>query len=429
MKRRCFTALLCLGVLSAGTAAPASLLGRFLAAAQDDSLIIARRGHVDLLEKMIPSVPLIGDAEFKVRNRAFDFTTQRYSLCLTPRGVGETRALREFRRAQIDYEKAVSEKMLSELLLERYIFFIDILERKSLAEGYREQIPVYEDRIKVMEQLKASTDFDLTELIKTEKDLAKLISENIEETQEVATADRYIRTIAGDTVSGGIDTAGLISIATIKARLGTISFVIDSTNFHLRNVMSEFEFSNKRYNVERARNRTIVSSLDFAFDFGSYNEETVRYRQGRSYDQNLAYIIEVGFKLPFISGSREDIARRRIDFLNDAEDAFRLRRELAVKIEKDRADMEAYITRFDLLTARETEADAEASLKKYQQLSGVDPLVLLEIKEDLIKNRMEKKKMYFSILRNYVYLLDGVGQLSGTPALNILSEEREVIDR
>ena len=419
--------LLVIGCTGFAAAAPKSLLGRFLASSLDDSLILARQGHVELLKKTPSSIPLIGDAEFRVKNRAFDFSAQRYTLKLSPRGFGETKALRDYKRAQINYEETLSRYDLNELLLKRYVFFIDILERKSLSNGYRELIPVYEDRIKVMEQLKASTDFDLTVLISTEKDLAKMISENIEEMQEVTTANRYIWAILGDTLAGGIDTAGLISVAAVNKIIENMTFSLDETNIYLKNVKSEFDFSEKRYNVELARNRNIISFFDFSFDFGAYNDETMRYREGKSYDQNLAYVMDIGIKLPFISGSREDIVRRKIDFLNDKEESIRLHNELIAKLHKDQADMQAYVERYALLTARETETDAAASLKKYQQLSGANPLVLLEIKEDLIKNRMEKEKIHFSILRNFIYLLDGTGQLIREPVVNFLSAGREAL--
>ena len=98
-----------------------------------------------------------------------------------------------------------------------------------------------------------------------------------------------------------------------------------------------------------------------------------------------------------------------------------------LKMNKDESDIRALIRQYEFLTARENEVDAEASLKKYLELSGVDPLVLLSIKENLIKNSVEKKGVYFSILRNFIYVLDATGQLSRSPLRNYLSQQREVI--
>ncbi|MBN1577488.1 MAG: hypothetical protein JW913_13100 [Chitinispirillaceae bacterium] len=406
-----------------------SLLCRFLQAAKNDSQIVGQRSHASILRKASFSMPLISDAEVRVRNRAFDFGAQRYTLRLDPRGFGETKALRSLKRARLAYEESLNGYALNDLLLRRYIYFIDMLERKSLADSYRDLIPVYEDRIKVMEQLQNSTDFDLTDLIKTEKELAKLVSEQIEEEQEVATANRYIWFILGDSLSGGVDTTGFISVAAIKKEVSGVRFVLDENNIYLNHLKGQFEFSEKRYNLEKSQNRKVFSFLEFSYDHGSLLDEYARRDDRKDYNLNNAYIMEVGITLPFVSAAREDVARRRIDFLKDKEDYDKLRRELATKMKKDEEDIKAYIERYELLTLRETEADAETSLKKYLQMSGVDPLVLLAIKESLIKNRVEKEKIYFSILRNFVYVMDVTGRLIKEPMVNFLSAQREVLEQ
>ncbi|MBN1307135.1 MAG: hypothetical protein JXA18_04410 [Chitinispirillaceae bacterium] len=424
---RLATALLvCAGL---ATGAQKSLLGRFLQAAQNDSQIVDRRNHASLLRKAPFSMPLFEDAEVRVRNRAFDFGGQRYTFRLEPRGVGETKALNALKRAQLSYEETMNGYALNDLLLDRYVYFIDMLERKSLAMGYTDLIPVYEDRIRVMEQLQNSTDFDLTDLIKAEKELAKLISEKIEEEQEVATADRYLWTVVGDSLSGGIDTTGLISVTAIKKEVLGINFVLDENNIYLKQLENQFAFSEKRYTLEKSQNRRVLSFLEFSYDAGSYNDELARRSDKKEYDLYNAYIMEIGIKLPFISAARENVARRQIDFLNDKEEYNTLRRELAKKMKKDEDDIKAYIERYELLTARETEVDAEASLKKYLQMSGVDPLALLAIKESVIKNRMEKEKIYFSILRNFIYVMDVTGRLIQTPLVNLLSAQREAVEQ
>jgi hypothetical protein len=405
-----------------------SLLGRFLAAAKNDSVVIAQKETVSRLKKIPFSLPFISDVEMRVRNRGFDVEGQRYSLKIEPRGFGETKAARDLWRAQTSFEEYSNYGELNEKIMLLYIYFVDMLERKSLANGYHDLIPVFEDRIDVMEKLQNSTDFDLTDLVKTEKDYAKLISEKIEEEQETITANRYIWSILGDTLSGGIDTVGLISVAEIKKELEKTKPVLDEKNVYLKSMKSEFEYSEKRFRLEKTQARKIISFVEFSYDRGSYLEEYARDRSNtKSFDYNKAYIIELGIKFPMISSQKEDIARREIEFLNDKEEYARLKQELVAKVIKDREDIIAYIERYELLTRRETEADAEASLKKYLEMSGIDPLVLLEIQEDLIKNRMEKEKIYFSILRNYIYVMDVNGKLIETPMRNLLSAKQEIL--
>jgi hypothetical protein len=307
-------------------------------------------------------------------------------------------------------------------------YFIDILERKSLATSYKELILVYEDRIKVMEQLQNSTDFDLTDLIKAEKELAKLISEKIEEEQEVQTANKYIAFTCGDSLGGDIDTAGLISVTAIKKSLENINAEFNKDkNIYLKDLKSEFDCSENRYKLAKAKDSKLINFLEFSYDFGSLNEEYVQREKLKKYNLNNAYIFEVGLNIPGFSSDDDALMRYKMDYSFKKSEYESLQKEMAAKIKKDLSDINAYIERYELIGARETEADAEASLKKYMQLSGVDPLVLLSIQESLIKNRFEKEKVYFSILRNFIYVMDVTGKLTEKPIRNFLSAQDELL--
>jgi hypothetical protein len=372
-------------------------------------------------------MPVLSDAELRVRNRAFDFGGQRYSLKVEPRGLGETRALKRYLQSNKEFEETHKQYTLNETLLLRYIYFIDMLERKALACSYRDLILVYEDRIKVLEELQNSSDFDLTILIKAEKELAKLISERIEEEQEVKIANEYIALECADSMGGEIDTVGLKSVAQIKREIETIDAALfEENNIYLRDLKSELKCSEDRYNLALKKERKPISFLEFSYDFGSYNEELLRRKNYKDFNLDNAVIFEVGIKLPGFSDNTDDLLRYKMDYTFTKSEYSSLRSEMAAKIKKDISDIKAYIERYELMSLRETEADAEASLKKYMQFSGVDPLVLLSIQESVIKNRFEKEKVYFSILRNLVYVADVSGKLSEEPIINVLSSSNEI---
>ncbi|HEX3019773.1 MAG TPA: hypothetical protein VHP36_05710 [Chitinispirillaceae bacterium] len=417
-----------LAILSFPVSSEHSFLGRFLASTAKDSVIVSQRNHIKKLDRTSFSMPFIGDAEVRIRNRAFDFGGQRYTLKIEPRGIGETKALLLFKKSQKQYEEKHYRYMLNEFLMLRYIYFIDMLERKSLADGYKELITIYEDRINVMEKLKNSTDFDMTDLIKAEKDLAKMLSEHIEESQEVSTANRYMQSQINDSLGGQIDTAGLITVEAIKKELDSIELKIDENNIYLSDLEEEYKLSRLRYDLEKAQARKIISFLEFSYDYGSLLDEYARRDALKNYNLYNAYIFELGVKIPWMSNRNDDVSRRQIDFLRDREEYLSLHKEMTAKIDKDVSDLQAYIERYELFNIRETEADAEASLKKYLEMSGVDPLVLLTIQESLVKNRMEKEKVYFSILRNYIYIMDVSGKLTQEPIRNFLSGQYELLE-
>lgn len=428
MIRSAFFMVVAGGVVFSGIAQN-RYVGAFLRTTADDSALVAQSKHAVVLQKSLQFMPVIGDAEFRIRNRAWDIPGQRYSLKVTPRGIGESRSIKKYNNAQIACEEEKNSYLFNDKLLQRYIAIIDLLEKKMVLDSYNDLITLYEDRITVMDQLKNSTSFQLGDLIKAEKDLSKLAVQKIEEAQEIANVNRVIGTLLGVSPFTGFDTTGLIHVSSIKKILDKTTFNVDENNVALKYMKRQFELADSRFNYEKARNRQLLSFVEFSYDNGTMIEETDRRDARKSFDLNQAFMVELGFKIPFLSGGDEDLARRNISYLEDKDEYEQIRRELIAKMSKDTSDIRALISQFEYLSARETEVDAEASLKKYLQMSGVDPLALLDIKENLVKNGVEKATIFYSILRNFVYVLDGAGQLSQKPMKNYLFENLETVDR
>lgn len=413
----------------------ANTVGRFILSTMSDSQLIAQRSHAPEVRKNSFTMPGISDAEIRLRKGDYyptfpeDVAGMRYTLRLKPRGAGETRALKAYHSAQAVFEEELTGTMFNRLLVERYLTVIDLLEREMVEQSYLDLITLYEDRIKVMDQLKTSIDFDLTDLIQAEKELSKLTIDQIEEEQEVAVMRSQIAAALGDSVFTGFTDTTLMSVAGIKAHIDSAEFVLDTSNLRLRYLKSRFELAERRYRLEQAENRNVISFLELSYDHPNMIKELeYRKRNDKLSDTRNAFVFEVGIKLPGISADRRNIARRQLSYLKDREEYDQLRRELRAKMKKDESDIRALIRQYEFLIARETEVDAEASLKKYLQMSGVNPLVLLSIKENLIKNSVKKKGIYFSILRNFIYVLDATGELSVRPLRNYLSEDREVME-
>lgn len=422
-------------------AAQKSMIGQYIASTASDSQLIAQSTHAAVVRENSFAMPLISDAEIRLRKSDYfgrDSTGRdsildnifglRYTLRLRPRGVGETKAIRAYYRVQEAAEEHKSDYLFNKTLVDRYIDVIDLLERQMTLATSQDLITLYEDRIRVMDQLKNSADFDLNELIRAEKDLSKLTVQHLEEAQETEIMCYAVGLVLGDTSFSGFDTSGLISVAAIKNIVDSTKFTLNEDNYTLRNIEGQFELAETRFELEKAQNRQIVSYFEFSYDHPGMLDELHKRERGRYYDSRGAFILDLGIKLPWLSINRQDFARRQIDFMRDREEYDQLRRDLAKKMRKDESDIRALIKQYEFLTARENEVDAEASLKKYLQMSGVDPLVLLSIKENLIKNNMEKASIYYSILRNFIYVIDVTGRMSSRPLCNCLSLRREVLE-
>src|SRR5690606_25652745 len=135
--------------------------------------------------------------------------------------------------------------------------------------------------------------------------------------------------------------------------------------------------------------RQILKSVSVSYDVGERLDEMVRRDEGKDFDMAQAYILEATFRIPWLNSDNIDLNRPKEDFLTEKEDVSKNRRELRIIMQKDIQDIGSLVSQYRYLMARENQVDAQASLKKYMQMTGVDPLILLSIKSSSLKNRLK----------------------------------------
>jgi hypothetical protein len=400
---------------------------KFLSTVKNDYTVTAQKEKTDALKSLPYRLPFIDDIEFRVRNTAFECPKMRYSVRVQPKGFGETRAADALFKSQVSLTDQENQHLLNSALLFRYMMAIDLLERQALLRRYSELTLVYEDRIKVLAKKTYTTDFDLNAVIVAENELTKMKDQEIEERKEISILKREIGEYLADTGFSELDTTGIVGVETVSETVKPDRVAIDTNNVYLANYRLRFQVSGNKYSLEKAQDRRYISFLSFSHDQDQLLDELDRRLDRKAYDLNNAYAVELGFKLPFVTADGREIARRKAAFLDDKAAYEQAMRELIEKMKRDVDDIQALIAQYRYLTARENEVDAQASLKKYLQMNGVDPLMLLSIQEGTLQNSIRKEKARFDILRNYVRVLDVTGQLSRNPLVNFLSASKEPV--
>jgi hypothetical protein len=419
-----------LSVAAPETRAENVSLGAYLLTARQDALLRARTSDRELDVGTYPGLPLIRDVEFKVRNEAFDPLLMRYTLRLEPRGLGEGRASRAYNETQLRHSRQRDRLLHHRALLERYLMAIELMENRAYRRLNAELIAVLEDRIKVLERLKSTEDFDLGDLVEAEADLTKLKSQDLELGRDIGQVEQRVASQLGRTTGPGdpalpdFDTTGMISVEEIIGEVERNPPVLDTQHVYLEYLKLSLDLAENRYRLEKAESRRYLTSLSFSYDVGERLDELERRDDRKDYDLAKAYILEAGFSLPFLSGGSQDLNRRKEDYLSEKEDYYERRREFEEILRKDLHDIQSLVGQYRYLKARETEVDAQASLKKYMQLSGIDPLLLLSIKEGHLKNRLKLEEARYGILLNWIKVLDASGVLSREPLRNHLAPGR-----
>ncbi len=403
-------------------------IGEFLLTYENDSIYQTQKKKTEFLHNSRKDVPFIDDIELRIRNQGFAFDRQRYTLRVEPNGFGVTKAERNLLRKRKAYHECREELLMNEMLRERYMLVLELNYRKKMLELQEDLRLLYKDRINVLDKMTGSRDFELDDLIKAENDFGEISSEIFDAKYDLRRHREEIEEMLSDRSFNDFDTTGFITISFISDYLREEEIDCDTNNVYLRENRLAFQVSEGRYELENAEGREYISFLEFAYDQDDMLDEIEDRNEGDEYNLNNAFIMEVGLRLPFINEDRDDVNRRKVDYLSEKENYEELKKDLMNKAKKDSADIRVRTSTYRYLEKRRDSVNVESSLKKYMQMEGVDPRVLLSIKEKIIKNDMRMEELRYDIMQDYIRVLDITGILSRQPLRNYLYQDWRVIN-
>jgi hypothetical protein len=290
---------------------------------------------------------------------------------------------------------------------------------------------LHADRIRVLEAQKLTEGFDLQDLIKAESDLTKLKGEELDLAKQISALERRMEYHGRNQDFHGLDSAemaGTLQAEEVIARVEGKAFEVDPHHATLDYYRAESKLAQERFYLEKAQNRRFVSFLEFTYDIGDRLDELDRRDEGKAYDLNQAYGLQMGFRIPSLTGGNRDTQRRRLDAAEDKREVALRQRELEEAIRKDFEDFTALAAVYRYLKARTDEFDPRASLRKYLEMAGTDPLQLLAIRESILENQKRMEEARFGLMRNYLKIMDATGELARAPLRNLLSPTTERVE-
>ncbi len=403
-------------------------LQKLLVTAKKSVDVTIEQEKSDYLKHTGTFFPLIRDAELRVGSKFSAINRLEYSVRVQPVGFGQTRSTKMMMNALSEQASEAKQLRLNEALIDRYEIGLKYLEYSRTYELQEQLLVVYEDRIKVLEKKVFSNSADLSMVIDAEDALTKLKSDHIELGREIRVLQNKIASLLRDKQFSGIDTSGFKSVSLLAAEVDTMVLVPDTNNVYMNYYRAVFKLTKCRYELERAESRQYIPFMDFSFDQDESVDQMMRKNDSKSWDFKKAYAIKIGLKIPFFNYDRQTIARRKIEFLSDKESYEKARIEMEDQMYKDIEDIKALNALYKHLQKRELEVDAEASLKKYLQMSGVDPSMVLSIKESVLKNSIKLENVKFSLMRNYIRVLNLSGKLLEQPLRNCISSNSELLE-
>jgi len=391
-------------------------INSFLVTAENDYSLKNHQELLDYLETATSSTPYIDKIEFRSNSEDFEIAKQRYALRFYPKGWGETRYNNRLTESIYNAFTLEHEVYYNKALRKRYRLIIDYLESMNLIRVMQELQAVYEDRISVLKKQVGTLSFDVSEYITAETEYTELQLDLVKIENKLTGIVHKIHLTADCEAEISFNEMKLIRVEEIVCEIDSLEFNPDSDNIYLRDRINKIEIARIKYNIDKAQERDYLSYFELEYDRDNYQEP------------ERAYSIDFGFRLPFINSDREDINRRKVNYIEEKLKYEDEKRATSERIKSTLRSLNRFINQYKLITDRKANDDARSPLETYMQMEGINPLNLLEIRESIINNDLQQDKIYYSILYDYVELMDLMGKLSEKPLRNYISKGMEIIN-
>lgn len=404
-------------VLVCESAVAENTIHRLLRSAQLDALGKPGQETNQLLKSAVPDTPLLNRFEFRAETEENDESRQQYALRLYPRGWEETKSGKDVHWAMLQSTRTELDLRIHQELAKRYLLIIDsIFEIKLLVQKKRLS-HVFADRISVLSrQALASSNgnVDIDDLIDSEDDQAQLNLELIALENSIKSREAQISRMLRADTSLNADTDYLPDVSAIQALVQNTQVAPNNDNVYLQNGSARVALTESQYRLEKAEDGFFIRYFEAAYE-------------RRPEDDDNAYTLGFGIRMPIGNANRLDTNRRHLRQLREKGQYNDLVQEIADRLNTLSGDLIKQAQQYRVLTKKRDKQQASETFDFYRHLEGVNPLILLKLRENSIQNEIDLANLTHGFYTTYVQWLDISGLISKAPLRNYLSREMEVI--
>ena len=385
----------------------------YLNTAFKDETIVFQKEKIAFLKASPSTTPYIDEIELRMKIDEFEDSKQEYNVRLNLNGWGEHSHGKKVYDASLSYNETELAILLNNSLKDRYM---DVIRHHYLdikLDYINSLKSVYKDRIQVLKQNVGTLQFDAIGLIEAEGKLLDLLLEKVNNKNDQSVIDEKMKKFFPDERDHFISIKDLIDIYSIQEKIFKLKESFAQKNVHIQNAQYKYEMANAKYHLEQAENNTYLSFLEAAYNM----DQKDKFEK--------AFAIEFGLTIPIVNPNRLDINRRKLSSIKAKSEWINLKKEIEMRFYGLSKKINRLITQYDIISIQKERSRTEKSFDIYQQMEGVNPLILLKLKESMLKNEMTMQKIKYQIYETYIKLLDCSGKLALYPLMNYLSESSE----
>ena len=373
-------------------------IAEYIDSAKDDPRLKSKKAFAASIENS-GDTPWIKGLEFRSETGNFDIMEQKYALRLYFKGFGETKYSREFIKNSANLHKLEYTSARSEILFERYSAVVTYIQHKKELKIIASMRELLYDKLAVTTKMGEITG-ETTEIDKMEIDdkITEIEMRQIELESTVESIEASIKSDTGADKTPVFDREKVISIDEIEKFAESMTVIHGETRAEsdyqaLRTIVAQNEIA-----LEEAKERDWLKYIALEYDTDHRSDKPSR-----------GFSIGFAISIPGFKNNQTSIVKKRLKSMELDLDYDTQKRIREAEIRTALLTLKREIKQYKMLSKRKEEGEKSDIFAKYSSIEGLNPIMVIKLKERILKKDLKLAELELKIYEKYVFL----GYLSG----------------
>ena len=385
-------------------------IAEYIEAAKDDPRLTSKKAMTDSIENS-SDTPGIKGLEFRSETGNFDIMEQKYALRLYFKGFGQTKSSREFIKNMQNLHKLEYISARSDVLFERYSAIVTYIQHKKELKIIASMRELLDDKLTVTEKMGEITG-ETTEIDKMdiEDKITEIEMRRIEVESTVETIEAAVKNDMGEDKNPVFEREKIVSVDDIEKFAESLTEIHGASkaenNYQtLRSIVAQNEIA-----LEEAKERDWLKYISLEYDTDNRNDKPSR-----------GFSIGFAISIPGFKNNQASLVKKRIKAFEDNADFESDNRLKKTEVSTALLLLKREIRQYKTLSERKENIEKSGILQKYSSIEGVNPMMVIKLKEKILKKELKLAELELKIYEKYINLAYLLGIYEDESTGNFLS--------
>jgi hypothetical protein len=388
----------------------------FLSKALDNQAILLHERQLDFLKNTDNELPWADQLEFRTETDEMDLNRQEYLMRFRYHTRAERQAQRNLHQSDIQQQELKKADLLEEALLDHYFLLVKYVALDREINLLQQQQLVASDKLTVLQKKAAAlSDFNLNDLLNAENRTHELELKKMELEGEFQQLKKTMSIPFGADENIQLDTTDILSITALINKIPLLPKAV-ATKSELAQRQLAIEKTGLELEKEKAENNW---QLDYV-QFKHASRDNLTYVREWSFGMGVEIPLKGNNKL-----TKNEIMLERIELEN------RLALQtisLNERLQKKQQELNLKINQYNLATQQLSDSQLQFSYDNYPQFNDTDPLLLLNIKANILNRQGNLLNIEKDVYLLYLEIIELSGKAVEMPLRNYLNNNWELLE-